>query len=124
MKTLSRLFLAVLLLTSCKGTNMTPIYPKSAVEIVNVAKVSDAEIQLDYKVLPGTMLFSMGVNYEMLSDRVNVYIDQCRLRQPCTPMSASINPNLKEDWTVKVKIPNNQKPVFIIHSDGLQQIYP
>ena len=103
---------------------MTPVYSQTAVEVIKTVKKSDEAIQLDYKVLPGTMVFSMGVNYETLSDRVNVYVDQCRIGQPCTPMLPSINPNLKEDWIVKVEIPNHQKPVFIIHSDGEQQIYP
>lgn len=106
----------------CAQEAMKSHYPKDWVELVEVTKVSNEELNIRFFVPAESLYYPAGVNYEVQGDALRVFIDRCHIDGPCSPVVKRAMP-IARDQIADLRVPAAHK-VILVHADQEEQIYP
>lgn len=98
-------------------------YSRESVQPVIVKKITDDTISIQYSIPPESMLYSMGVDYQIKNGVMSVSINRCAIKQTCQPMIKASTP-ADNPWQALVLVPYHQEKVVMIYSDKSEQVYP
>jgi hypothetical protein len=110
-------------LVACAGASMKAQYAKSAVQPVEIEKISEDQLSIHYTMPAESLYYSPGVNFRSEDGTLRVYIDRCHIKDKCDPMAKVPLPP-KNGWKVAVNVPYKGEKVLMVYTDAEEQVYP
>ena len=115
--------LAVAPLSGCTGERVKPSYSKSDIDPVVTTRLSESELRISFNNPLESMFYAAGMSYVVSGEEMRVTIDRCPTTGKCdTMIPRDIFPG-RPNPSAQV-IPLLAPRVFMVFSDGEEQIFP
>lgn len=98
-------------------------YTKDAVGPIQLSRLADGQLKLQYSMPPESLYYSPGVDFKVEGDTLRIAIRRCGIKETCQVMAKAPMPPA-EALRPEVSVPYNGERIVMVYADGEEQIQP